>query len=591
MNLFKAYRKEKIMEGKRNSYLISVSMKSYLVAAVISMLIQNLNTIIDGVLMGRFLGVEAFSAINLCLPIVGLIATLGLLFYGGATTLASLALGSREEEKANKTYTVSLISVVVVGILFAIVTVIGIDVVTRIACQEDELRGYVKEYLLVSFIGCPITLLSGALLSFAGISGKPKVVTLASLINIVVNLAGDVIYVSVIGLGIRGAALATLSGSLISILAIVIDNKKNGSSLGYQNPQKDFGTILKEILGYGFPITFQSLALVVYTYICTFFSQKFGGVNGAFVGSLLTQATSLCQGVTGGVDKCFNAIGGMLAGQKDYDGVNLLFKKGIKISIAFSAVFAVIVMLVVPWFAQMMGAESEEMIEYATRSIRMALPFVVPISIVWIMPSIYAIAGELSILPIISISQPVLVGIGLWTCGTFLGNDKMWLGYPISAIAILLVLVVVTEIGRKKSEVERSFFSLLIKEKAGRNIYDISVACNEEALVETLKESNKFFDEQNIDEKTGMRVRLCVEELMKNIIEFARKDTNKQYLDLKIVVNDENICAIIKDDGVQFNPITAEAKGFGLKIIQGLCPKLEYQYSYGQNMVFMTWDK
>jgi anti-sigma regulatory factor (Ser/Thr protein kinase) len=131
----------------------------------------------------------------------------------------------------------------------------------------------------------------------------------------------------------------------------------------------------------------------------------------------------------------------------------------------------------------------------------------------------------------------------------------------------------------------------LIKEKAGRNIYDISVACNEEALVETLKESNKFFDEQNIDEKTGMRVRLCVEELMKNIIEFARKDTNKQYLDLKIVVNDENICAIIKDDGAQFNPITAEAKGFGLKIIQGLCPKLEYQYSYGQNMVFMTWDK
>ncbi len=579
------------MERKRNSYLVSVSMRNYLVAAVISMLIQNLNTIIDGVLMGRLLGVEAFSAINLCLPVVGLVATLGLLLYGGATTLASMALGSREEKKANQYYSVSLISVVVVGVVFTVLTMVGLNAIARIVCLEDSLRGYVKDYMLISFVGSTITMLSGALLSFAGIAGRPKVVTVASLTNIVVNIACDVIYVAVFHLGIRGAALATLTGSLISMLAIIADFKMHGSMLKLERSGKDAGSALKDILVYGFPVTLQSLAVVVYSYVCTFCSQKFGGVNGAFAGSLLTQVTSLCQGVSGGVEKSFNAIGGLLAGQKDYKGVNLLFKKGIKISIIFSTAFALLVMIFVPGFAAMMGATSPEMITYSTNAIRMALLFVVPISIVWIMPSIYAIAGALAILPVISIAQPVCVGIGLVSCGTLLGNDRMWLGYPLSAIVILLILVLLTEGVRKKSPQKRSFFSLLPNEQGERNVYDISVACDEESLVETLKDSNSFFDAQNIENRVAMRVRLCVEELMKNIIEFASKDTKKHFLDLKIVVNEENILAIIKDDGVQFNPITAEEKGYGLKLIHGLCPKLEYQYSYGQNMVFMTWDR
>lgn len=579
------------MSRERNSYLVSVSMKSYLVAAVMSMLIQNLNTIIDGVLMGRFLGVEAFSAINLCLPVVGVVATLGLLLYGGATTLASMALGSREEKKANQLYTVSLFSVIAVGIVFSILTVAGLGGIARIVCLEDSLRGYVRDYLLVSFVGSTITMLSGALLSFAGIAGRPKVVTVASITNIVVNIACDVIYVAGLGMGIRGAALATLTGSLISMLAIIADFKMNGSMLRLEWAGKDFGSALKDILKYGFPVTLQSLAVVVYSYVCTFCSQKFGGVNGAFAGSLLTQATSLCQGVSGGVEKSFNAIGGLLAGQKDYKGVNLLFRKGIRISLIFSTAFAILVMIFVPGFATMMGAESPEMIAYSTGAIRMALLFVIPISIVWIMPSIYAIAGALSILPVISIAQPVCVGIGLVACGTLLGNDRMWLGYPISAVVILLILVLLTEGVRKKSPQKRSFFSLLYNEQGERNVYDISVACDEESLVETLKDSNAFFDAQNIDSKISMRVRLCVEELMKNIIEFANKDKKKHFLDLKVVVNDEDILAIIKDDGVPFNPITAEEKGYGLKIIHGLCQKLEYQYSYGQNMVFMTWDR
>ena len=110
------------MEKKRNSYLVSRSMKVYLVAAIASMLIQNINTIIDGILMGTFLGTEAFSAVNLCLPVVGAVSSFGMLFYSGATILTSLAMGAREVKKANKIYTVSIISMFIASIVLAAVS-------------------------------------------------------------------------------------------------------------------------------------------------------------------------------------------------------------------------------------------------------------------------------------------------------------------------------------------------------------------------------------------------------------------------------------------------------------------------------------
>ena len=71
-----------------------------------------------------------------------------------------------------------------------------------------------------------------------------------------------------------------------------------------------------------------------------------------------------------------------------------------------------------------------------------------------------------------------------------------------------------------------------------------------------------------------MRVRLCIEEMVSNIVEFGGRKKN-QFLDLKIVVDEQEISAIIKDDGKQFDPITAEKKGSGLKILNGLCPDLD----------------
>lgn len=575
---------------KRNSYLISRSLKTYLAAAIASMLIQNINTIVDSILVGRFIGTEAFSAINLCLPLVGAVTSIGMLFYSGATILTSVALGAREDRKANSIFSVALISVLVVSVILMILALFGINVITGVVCTEESLKPFARDYMFVYFAGCPVIMCVTALLAFTDVGGRPKLVTMCSLANVVINLLGDLIYVGVLGLGIRGGALATISGSAASLAMVLIDFKLHGKIFSFVKVGKEFGSLFRENFSLGVPMASQTIATVVYAYVCSISAQKFCGVNGAFVVSLLTQATSLCQGVSGGVSMSYSAIGGMLAGQRDMTGVNFLFKKGLRLSVIVSGIMAVVLMVFAPQFAMTMGASTADLIAYSTRAVRMAMLFVVPITVVWGMSSIFAISDAAAVIPPVSISQPVLTGAGLWACALILGNDFFWLGYPVSAVAILLLVVLLTEGFRKKSPIKRHFFSLIPDMDPTQDVFDISVPCSSDAVVDTIRESNQFFEEKNIDELTSERVRICIEEMMLNIIEHAERNKN-QYLDLKIIVNDSDICAVIKDDGKPFDPIHADVRGMGLKIINGLCPQVEYKYAYGLNMTFLTWKK
>ncbi|WP_026662916.1 MATE family efflux transporter [Butyrivibrio proteoclasticus] len=578
------------MEQKRNSYLVSSSMKKFLTASIAAMLIQNVNAIVDGILMGRFLGTEAFSAVNLCLPVVGLLTTIAMLFYTGANVLASVALGAREEKRANSIYTVSMSSVGILSVVVTITAILGVNLVTAVICREEALRGYTRDYLFVYFAGTAVIMLVSALLGFGNVGGKPKLVTRASLTNVITNIVCDVLYVKILGMGIKGAALATITGAFLSAIIVIADWKVKGSPFKFCRVGSETIPILKEIVHYGVSVTSQTFAIVIYSYVCAILAQVFCGVYGAFVGSLLAQATSLGQGVSGGMGKAFNAIGGMLKGQKDDAGVLMLYKKGMKVAVLVAVAFVAVFMILARPYAMLMGAENEELLRYSVKSLRMALPFIIPVSFVWIIPNIYALGGQLSILPIISISQPVLTGLGLIACGSLISNDYMWIGYPISAVLIFLLVVFLSERVRKKSDEKLGFISLLPVPDKRPNVYDISVPCDKDGLIDTLRELNTFFEGQDIDKKLGMRVRLCIEEMVSNIVEFGGRKKN-QFLDLKIVVDEQEISAIIKDDGKQFDPITAEKKGSGLKILNGLCPDLDYKYSYGQNMLFMNWVK
>ncbi|MBQ4226380.1 MAG: hypothetical protein II664_08710, partial [Oscillospiraceae bacterium] len=93
---------------ERKPYLINRSFRFHMGASIMTMTAMNLNSIIDGILMGNMLSSDAFSAINVVIPIVNCISALGILLSQGAAMQMAKHLGAMEKKRADQFFTVSL---------------------------------------------------------------------------------------------------------------------------------------------------------------------------------------------------------------------------------------------------------------------------------------------------------------------------------------------------------------------------------------------------------------------------------------------------------------------------------------------------
>ena len=99
------------MMKTRNSYLISRSLRRFLMASIATMAIMNINSIVDSVLMGQLISPEAVSAIQNVVPVMGFLAGITALFSAGASIITSKALGRRDFDEASSSRARSKFSV------------------------------------------------------------------------------------------------------------------------------------------------------------------------------------------------------------------------------------------------------------------------------------------------------------------------------------------------------------------------------------------------------------------------------------------------------------------------------------------------
>ena len=137
----------------RNSYLISRSLRRFLMASIATMAIVNINTIVDSVLMGQLISPEAVSAIQNVVPIMGLIAGITSLLSAGASIIATKALGRRDFDEASSSITVAVSSCLGFGLIVSLLTGVLAPRICSLLCQDPALYENTCKYLYVIIAG------------------------------------------------------------------------------------------------------------------------------------------------------------------------------------------------------------------------------------------------------------------------------------------------------------------------------------------------------------------------------------------------------------------------------------------------------
>lgn len=188
---------------------LGILLRQQAIPASIGILIMSIYGIVDTFFVGRWVGPNGIGAITVVLPIVYLIASIGMSIGVGGASIISRALGDKNEEKAHKTFANQVILTLALAGLIVFLCYVFIDEVLFAFGGKGEIQQYAKDYFEVLLFGVPF--LAWAMMSNNVIraEGFPKVAMFILIVPAVANIILDPILIVGLDMGIKGAAWAT----------------------------------------------------------------------------------------------------------------------------------------------------------------------------------------------------------------------------------------------------------------------------------------------------------------------------------------------------------------------------------------------
>ncbi len=186
-----------------------------------------LGNVVDCIIVGNLICEDGVSAINLAKPINQFIFTLHLLINAGAGMLVAYAIGQNKLDDARRFFTRSLSLSVGIGLLLAIVGGLMFpEQISKMLCKNEQILPLTREYTDILLIGSPAYILMWGLSTMVGVDGSPRLVSLAVIVDNVVNLVLDIVFIQWFGWGIAGSSAATVVGHLVGIAILLYHWRK-----------------------------------------------------------------------------------------------------------------------------------------------------------------------------------------------------------------------------------------------------------------------------------------------------------------------------------------------------------------------------
>ena len=214
--------------------------------SIIMMIFTSIYSVIDGLFVSNFAGKTALAAINIIYPFIMAVGALGFMMGTGGSALVGRLLGEGEKEKANKTFSLIVYTTAIVGILLSALAFLLVPTVSRLFGASGPLLDYCILYGRICFLSMPCFMLQNVFQCFFITAEKPRLGLDVILSAGITNMVLDFLFVAVFGLGLKGAAIATVCGEIIGgLVPILYFAGRNHSLLRLGRTSFDAGSILK----------------------------------------------------------------------------------------------------------------------------------------------------------------------------------------------------------------------------------------------------------------------------------------------------------------------------------------------------------
>ncbi len=413
--------------------------------AIVGMLVNALYNIIDRIFVGQGVGAIAIAAITVAFPIMLIMMGISILIGVGATALLSIRMGEQKLEEAEKVAGNGAVMLILLPLILTIAYLLFSEKILLLFGASTEVLPYARDFTHIIMLGSAFGSISMGMNNFIRAEGNPKIAMLTQLIGAFINTALNYIFIFKLGLGIKGSALATVSGQFISALWVLYYYASGRSIIKIRlknlKPQK---AILLGIMSIGFAPFAMQITGSIQNLILNKTLMAYGGdLALSAVGIMISIATLIFMPIFG-ISQGAQPLIGFNYGARQYDRVKETLRKAVLSGTCIALLFYLAIHI---WPDQIVGLFSKNMALTQMTSQAMLVYFaLLPVIAFQIICSTYFQAvGKPVQATILSLSRHILIFIPLLLIlPRFWGIDGVWRTAPIAdALSVILTAGVI----------------------------------------------------------------------------------------------------------------------------------------------------
>ena len=344
------------------------------IPSLISMLFSSLYMMADGIFVGKIIGSKALAAINLVFPIIMILFAVGDMIASGASVKIGIKLGEKNEKEASEIFSVALLFIFILNIIFAIVGLIFAKDIIFILIKDKELANLAYKFAYVFILFLPIIAPFFAIDNYLRICGKANMSMWINIGVSVLNIILDAIFIGYLKLGIEYAALASSLSMSIGTLILIYPFITKKVALKFTKPKIK----IKEMLGIiynGSSQFFSNISGSIMAIIMNSFLLYYGGAVGVAAYSIVMYIESLIVPMIFGMIDAVQPVFSYNYGAKNNKRIMTFFKITCTVALSISIVTMIIIFVFPDFLVRMFSSESDiAVIDMAKKALLLYAP-------------------------------------------------------------------------------------------------------------------------------------------------------------------------------------------------------------------------
>ena len=548
--------KEQILDDR----IIKKMLRGTLVVMVAAVLSTMLGMLVDGIVIGRYLGQKNMAAYGIANPVFNLLMAVNGVLAAGIQVLCAKYIGSGEFERAKQVHTVCVLSALLIGLVLFSIIFFGSD---RIAFwlgasgKDEELLPKASDYLRGLGIGVPGMMVAFMFTSFMQIDSDQPRLIVGILTMTAVNIAGDFANAMVFQKGLLGMGLATSLSYYVALIVAMTHYTKKNNVLTFTFKGLRFSDFI-EMIKMGIPSGMTNLCITSRNIVMNRLLLLIAGSISVASMSIQNTLTAATGSISTGLGMAVLLVAGIVMGEQDRTSAAHLLRFAVKLGLLIAVGETIVVLAFTTPLVRIFSGSDRELTQAAVYCVRFyALGFLLNVvNAVFI--NYFQGMGRVKFANIITFLDSFFYSVVVaWVFGYGfrLEIGFVWAAWAIGEAMVLFTIFIMAWKKKGKIPFRAEEFTFLPGEfgKDVETSYERTVYGMEE-VIDCGVEIEDFCLSYGAQEDIAKKIHLFIEELAGNIIQHGFSDGKEHSVDIRVLKKKEGWVLRLRDDCKPFDP-------------------------------------